>query len=76
MTACDWARRRRRGYAATPFAARGPVRPSPLFLVVIALTALGAGWALDAEQMQALNEASDNGIPSPYGEIIRGQRRR
>lgn len=40
-------------------------------------TSLGAaGWALNAEQMELLNEASDTGVPSPYGEIIRGQRRR
>jgi aryl-alcohol dehydrogenase-like predicted oxidoreductase len=33
-------------------------------------------WALTAEQMKKLNDASDNGIPSPYGEISRGQQRR
>lgn len=35
-----------------------------------------AGWALTAGQMDALDEASDTGVPSPYGEIVRGQRRR
>jgi aryl-alcohol dehydrogenase-like predicted oxidoreductase len=40
-------------------------------------TSLGAaGWSLNAEQMALLNEASDTGVPSPYGEIVRGQRRR
>jgi aryl-alcohol dehydrogenase-like predicted oxidoreductase len=34
------------------------------------------GWMLTAEQMKTLNEASNNGIPSPYGEISRGQQRR
>lgn len=33
-------------------------------------------WTLTAEQMKKLNDASDNGIPSPYGEISRGQQRR
>lgn len=35
-----------------------------------------AGWALNPEQMEKLNEASDTGVPSPYGEILRGQKRR
>lgn len=33
-------------------------------------------WTLTADQMKKLNDASDNGIPSPYGEISRGQQRR
>ncbi len=38
---------------------------------------LGAsGWLLTPEQMAKLDEASDTGVPSPYGEILRGQRRR
>lgn len=40
-------------------------------------TSLGAaGWSLTADQMAVLDEASDNGVPSPYGEIMRGERRR
>lgn len=35
-----------------------------------------AGWALTAAQMETLNDASDTGIPSPYGEVMRGQQRR
>lgn len=35
-----------------------------------------AGWALSDEHMARLNDASDIGTPSPYGEISRGQRRR
>jgi aryl-alcohol dehydrogenase-like predicted oxidoreductase len=35
-----------------------------------------SGWALSDEHMARLNEASDVGLPSPYGEISRGQRRR
>lgn len=35
-----------------------------------------SGWALTAEQMERLNDASDFGLPSPYGEISRGLRRR
>lgn len=35
-----------------------------------------AGWALDESQMDHLNEASDTGVPSPYGEILRGEKRR
>lgn len=33
-------------------------------------------WRLTAEQMERLNTVSDNGVPSPYGEITRGLRRR
>ncbi len=35
-----------------------------------------AGWQLSQEHMQFLNEASDVRLPSPYGEIARGQLRR
>lgn len=35
-----------------------------------------AGWALNEDQMNRLNEASDVQLPSPYGEIARGQLRR
>ena len=35
-----------------------------------------SGWALTADQMARLNQASDYGLPSPYAEISRGQRRR
>ena len=35
-----------------------------------------AGWTLSAEHMERLNGASDTGIPSPYGEVARGQQRR
>jgi aryl-alcohol dehydrogenase-like predicted oxidoreductase len=35
-----------------------------------------AGWDLSKDQMERLNRASDIQLPSPYGEISRGQRRR
>ena len=35
-----------------------------------------SGWALTADQIARLNDASDFGLPSPYAEISRGQRRR
>ncbi len=34
------------------------------------------GWSLSQEHMERLNEASDVRLPSPYGEIARGQLRR
>lgn len=38
---------------------------------------LGAsGWSLTEEQMERLNKVSDVELPSPYGEISRGQLRR